>query len=258
MDRVLVIHPNDTVAVALRPLTAGQAVETGGARLTLVDDIPMGHKIALRPVKQGEPVIKYGFPIGEATRDIPAGGHVHTQNLRSLLRGERAYAWHPSRPRLKPRPPASFPGYRREDGRVGIRNELWIIPTVGCVNDTAAALAREAQGLAGAGVDGVYAFRHPYGCSQLGGDQEATRQILADLCRHPNAGGVLLLGLGCENSGVETILERMEEGDHPRLRTLVCQQAEDEIEAGLALLRELAAEMARAARVPCGADDLVV
>ena len=258
MNDIVTIRPGDMVAVALRPLQAGQTVAAGGARLTLAEDIPMGHKLALRAIRQGEPVVKYGYPIGEATRDIPAGGHVHTDNLRTLLRGEQSYAWRPTHPHLAPQPPVSFPGYRREDGRAGIRNELWIIPTVGCVNDTAEALARAAQGLMGDHVDGVHAFRHPYGCSQLGDDQEATRQILADLCQHPNAGGVLLLGLGCENSGVDTILSHMDGDEHPRLRTLICQQAEDEIEAGLELLQQLAAQMARMARVPCDTRDLVV
>ncbi|MBR3503947.1 MAG: altronate dehydratase [Clostridia bacterium] len=258
MDGALRIRPEDTVAVALQPLATGEAVEAGGARVTLIEDIPMGHKLALRDIAPGEAVIKYGHPIGEATRDIPAGSLVHTHNLRSLLRGEGTYAWRPVRPRLEKAPPASFSGYRREDGRVGIRNELWIIPTVGCVNDTAAALARAAQRLVGPGVDGVCAFRHPYGCSQLGGDQDATRQILAGLCGHPNAGGALLLGLGCENSGVETILTRMDGADHPRLRALVCQEAEDEIEAGLRLLEELAGQMARMSRTACDTRDLVV
>ena len=258
MNDIVKIRPRDMVAVALRPLPAGTAVEAEGARVTLTEDVPMGHKIALRAIAAGEPVIKYGYPIGQATKDIPAGGHVHTDNLKTLLRGEMDYAWHPARPHLEPIAPATFPGYRREDGRVGIRNELWIIPTVGCVNDTAEALARAAQGLVGGHVDGVYAFRHPYGCSQLGDDQDATRQILADLCRHPNAGGVLLLGLGCENSGVETILARMEPEEHPRLRTLVSQQVDDELEAGLRLLGELAQRMDGMEREPCDTRDLVV
>ena len=258
MNDIVKIRPADMVAVALKPLAAGQTLAAGGDRVTLTEDVPMGHKIALRDIRAGEKVVKYGYPIGEATEDIPAGSHVHTHNLKTLLRGEQAYAWHPTHPILPSAEPVSFPGYRREDGRAGIRNELWIIPTVGCVNDTAQALAREAQCLAGRSVDGVYAFRHPYGCSQMGDDQDATRQILADLCMHPNAGGVLLLGLGCENSGVETILQRVEEGPRPRLRTLVCQQADDEIEAGLHLLRQLAQQMERMERVPCSTRDLVV
>ena len=258
MNKLVRITPRDMVAVALRPLEAGQATSYGAGEVTPLTDIPMGHKVALRDIRAGEPVIKYGFPIGAATEDIPKGGHVHTHNLRTLLSGEKDYRWQPTHPKLESVAPAAFPGYRREDGRVGIRNELWIIPTVGCVNDVATTLERRMQHLVGEGIDGVYAFRHPYGCSQMGGDQENTRQILADLCGHPNAGGVLLLGLGCENSGVDIILQHMDDGPHPRLRTLISQQVEDELETGAALLEELAEQMRGDARVPCDTRDLVV
>ena len=258
MNKLVRITPRDMVAVALRPLEAGQATSYGAGEVTPLTDIPMGHKVALRDIRAGEPVIKYGFPIGAATEDIPKGGHVHTHNLRTLLSGEKDYRWQPTHPKLESVAPAAFPGYRREDGRVGIRNELWIVPTVGCVNDVATTLERRMQHLVGEGIDGVYAFRHPYGCSQMGGDQENTRQILADLCGHPNAGGVLLLGLGCENSGVDIILQHMDDGPHPRLRTLISQQVEDELETGAALLEELAEQMRGDARVPCDTRDLVV
>jgi len=258
MNKLVQITPRDMVAVALCPLEAGQAVSYGAGEVTPLTDIPMGHKVALRDIAQGEPIIKYGFPIGAATCDIPRGGHVHTHDLKTLLSGELEYSWKPTHPKLEAAQPVTFPGYRREDGRVGIRNELWIIPTVGCVNDVATALERRMQHLVGQGVDGVYAFRHPYGCSQMGDDQENTRQVLADLCGHPNAGGVLLLGLGCENSGVDLILQHMDEGPHPRLRTLIAQQVEDELEAGSAILEELAEQMRGDARVPCDTRDLVV
>ena len=252
------IHPMDMVAVALRPLKAGERLSMDGIDVTAVSDIPMGHKIALRPIPAGEPVIKYGFPIGSAVEDISAGGHVHVHNLHTLLKGARDYSWEPIHPRLEPAEPLFFPGYLREDGRVGIRNELWIIPTVGCVNDVASALAEEAQALVGGEVEAVTAFRHPYGCSQLGDDQENTRTVLADLCTHPNAGGVLLVGLGCENSGIDQILSHMKQADHPRLRTMICQQTEHEHETGMALLRELAERMGQDRRIPCSAASLVV
>ena len=228
MNDLIRIHPKDMVAVALRPLPAGYEAEVEGARVCLTEDVPMGHKVALRAIEKGEPIIKYGFPIGTATQDIPAGGHVHVSNLRTLLSGELEYAWNPTHPALDAAEPIPFMGYRREDGRVG------------------------------KGIDGVYAFRHPYGCSQMGDDQDNTRQLLADLCGHPNAGGVLLLGLGCENSPIELILKHMDEGEHPRLRTLVSQQVDDEIEAGEALLNELADRMAKEERVPCDTRDLVI
>ena len=188
------ITSRDMVAVALHPLKAGETVRCEGAEVTLREDIPMGHKTALRDIRKGEAVIKYGFPIGEATEDIPAGGHVHTHNLRTLLSGEKEYEWNPAHPEVRKTEPAVFRGYPREKGRPGIRNELWILPTVGCVNDVAKALVQRAQKLAGGSVEGVFAFTHPYGCSQLGDDQDNTRKALAALATHPNAGGALILG----------------------------------------------------------------
>ena len=258
MNELLRIQPEDSVAVALRPLSAGETLRAGDASVTLLSDLPMGHKVALRPIAKGEPVIKYGFPIGQATEDIPAGAHVHTHNLHTLLSGEKEYVWEPSRPETRKLPPRQFMGYPRRAGRPGIRNELWILPTVGCVNDIARALARDAQALVGGTVEGVYAFPHPYGCSQLGDDQDNTRKVLAALATHPNAGGVLLLGLGCENSGIDQIRPFMGEYDESRVRFLVCQETENEQAEGLRLLKELAQNMAKDRREPCGADQLVV
>ena len=258
MNKIVQITPRDMVAVALQPLAAGEAVNYGAGEVTPLSDIPMGHKVALRDIKKGEPVIKYGFPIGEATEDIPAGGHVHSHNLHTLLSGAHDYAYRPTHPAVERREPVTFMGYPRKHGRPGIRNELWIIPTVGCVNDIAKALAKKAQGLVGGSVEGVYAFPHPYGCSQMGGDQDNTRQALANLCTHPNAGGVLLLGLGCENSGIDQIVPLMGEYDESRFRTLITQQVEDEQEAAMALIEALAENMRSDRRVPCPADQLVV
>ena len=258
MNKLVRIASGDMVAVALQPLTAGETIAYNGGEIAPLEDIPMGHKVALRDIAKGEPVIKYGFPIGSATEDIPAGGHVHVHNIHTLLSGTLAYEYHPSRPALAPRTPVTFPGYPRKQGRPGIRNELWIIPTVGCVNDIAQALAKDAQRFVGGSVEGVYAFPHPYGCSQMGGDQDNTRQILANLCTHPNAGGVLLLGLGCENSGIEQIIPRMGDYDAARFRTLITQQVEDEHAAGMALIQELAENMQKDVRVPCPAAELVV
>lgn len=258
MREVLRIHPEDTVGVALRPLDAGARVSLDGAELVIRDDVPAGHKVALKNIAAGEKAVKYGFPIGQAARDIPAGGHVHVHNLKTLLSGERAYEYRPTAKPLAPLAPASFPGYPRPDGRVGVRNELWILPTVGCVNDVARALEKRAQALVGGGVEGVYAFPHPYGCSQMGEDQENTRKILAALAAHPNAGGVLVLGLGCENSGVEEIRARMDKRAQGRARFLACQQVEDELAEGMALLRELAGLMKNDRRAPCSAAKLTV
>ncbi len=258
MNDLVRITPRDMVAVALRPLKAGDTVSFGDGEVTLTEDLPMGHKAALREIRKGEAVIKYGFPIGEATEDIPEGAHVHTHNMHTLLSGEKEYAWEPMNPQVRKTETAVFQGYPRAKGRPGIRNELWILPTVGCVNDVAKTLAARAQMLAGGSVEGVYAFPHPYGCSQLADDQENTRKVLADLATHPNAGGVLLLGLGCENSGIAQIRPYMGDYDESRVRFLICQETEDELEAGMKLLEELAARMREDRREPCGADQLVI
>ncbi len=258
MNKLLRITPRDMVAVALEPLKAGDTVPYGSGEVTLLEDLPMGHKVALRDISRGEPVIKYGYPIGQAIADIPCGAHVHTHNLKTLLSGELEYTWNPVEPPKKTLPPRTFMGYPRTDRRPGIRNELWIIPTVGCVNDVAKALAGMAQELVGGSIDGVYAFPHPYGCSQLALDQDNTRQALADFAVHPNAGGVLLLGLGCENSGIEQIKPFMGKYDESRVRFLICQDVEDELAVGMNLIGELAERMRGDKRVPCPADQLVV
>ena len=258
MTDLLRITPRDNVAVALRALSAGETVSAGDVTLTLKTDVPAGHKAALTDLAAGDHVIKYGFPIGYAKEAVPAGSHVHVHNLHTLLSGELTYSYRPTHPALEPLPERTFMGYPRQDGRVGIRNDLVILPTVGCVNDVARALERDAQSLAGGGVEKVYAFAHPYGCSQMGDDQENTRQVLANLATHPNVGGVLVLGLGCENSGVDILKGYMGEWDERRVRFLVCQQEEDEHEAGLRLLRELADFMRGERRVPCPASKLTV
>ncbi|MBQ6398697.1 MAG: altronate dehydratase [Clostridia bacterium] len=258
MNELVRIRPEDLVAVALRPLRAGETLDWGGGKVTVKGEIPMGHKVALRAIRKGEPVIKYGFPIGAATEDIPEGAHVHTHNLHTLLSGTKEYTWNPTHPKQEKIAPATFLGYPREKGRPGIRNELWILPTVGCVNGVAQAIAQSAQVLTGDGVDGVYAFSHPYGCSQLGDDQDNTRKALAALATHPNVGGVLLLGLGCENSGIDQIRPFMGDYDESRVRFLVCQEVEDEQAEGLKLVSELAERMRKDRREPLGADRLVV
>ena len=258
MNRLVRITEKDMVAVALYPLEAGEAVSYGTGSVAPLEAIPMGHKVALRAIEKGEAVIKYGFPIGSATEPIPEGAHVHSHNLRTLLSGAHDYVYHPTNPEVKKRPPETFQGYPRKVGRPGIRNELWILPTVGCVNNVARALEQEAKSLAGGSIEGVWAFPHPYGCSQLGDDQDNTRKVLAALATHPNAGGVLVLGLGCENSGIDQIRPYMGAFDESRVRFLVCQQTEDEHAEGMRLIRELAERMKKDQRVACGADQLVV
>lgn len=252
------IHPDDTVAVLLRPGSGGEWTRGLSPEIQLAADTPAGHKIALVPIANGDAVIKYGNPIGHATRDIAVGEPVHTQNLRTGLSDTLAYVYAPQRAALPALPQAYFDGFVRANGAVGVRNDIWIVPTVGCVNGIAQRLAEQARARVSGSVGTVLAFPHPYGCSQMGDDQEATRAILADMAMHPNAGGVLLLGLGCENSGVKDILAKMEGYDARRVRTLVCQESEDEFADGLALLDALIAQAARDTREKTPADRLVV
>ena len=258
MSRVICIAPGDSVAVALEPLRAGEAVTVDGRSLTPLSDIPAGHKLALFDIPAGQPVIKYAAPIGEAARDIQAGEHVHTHNVHTLLNDQKEYAYAPSLPARPPEEKHTFMGYSRADGSAGVRNDLFILPTVGCVNGVARALAAKFSPVCEqAGIKAI-ALCHPYGCSQMAADQENTRNILADLARHPNAGGVLVLGLGCENSGVHTIKERLADFDSRRVRYLVCQEVEDEIEAGLSLLDELFEQAKAYKREPLDASLLTV
>ena len=259
MAELLRITPKDNVAVALSVIEKGAAVEVDGIALTAENEIPAGHKIALCDIPAGEKVIKYGFPIGYTKEDVKQGQHIHVHNLHTCLSGELEYTWNPVTPQLLEKgDEVSFMGYPRRDGKVGVRNELWILPTVGCVNDIAKAIEKEAQSLVGGGVERVYAFPHPYGCSQMGDDQENTRQILADLATHPNVGGVLVLGLGCENSSAAIIESHMGDYDKERVRFLICQQVEDEFAEAMKLLTELAEHMRDEVRVPCPASKLVI
>ena len=227
------ISSKDNVAVTLDDLKAGEVC----GDVTLLNDIPRGHKFALCDIKHGENIIKYAYPIGYAACDVKAGEHIHTHNVKSNLSGLLNYEYNPEIPENKSILPKTFMGYRRENGKVGIRNEIWIIPTVGCVNSIAEIIAKKAE--VKESVDGVYAFTHPYGCSQLGGDHEMTKKALAGLVNHPNAAGVLVLALGCENNTVEQMKEAIGEYDESRVRFLVSQDVEDEISEGVKLVNKL-------------------
>ena len=260
-QKLIQIHPRDNVAVALEELAPGTQVCVGGASFTVGDAIPFGHKMALTDLKPGDMVYKYGSPIGHATQAVRAGAWIHSHNLKTNLEGLLEYRYTPE-PSVTAQPEAArdtFLGYRRADGRVGTRNELWIIPTVSCVNRTVnriAEVARESGLQAG---DGIFAYPHNTGCSQLGDDYETTRKLLANLVLHPNAGGVLLVSLGCENNDLEHFLPALGEYDHSRIRTLVTQDVEgDEIQAALAMMREIAAVMAQDHREEVSVEHLVL
>lgn len=257
MSRILQIDPKDNVAVALEPISAGTAVEAGGRMVTPGEDIPRGHKVALADIPRGAAVVKYGFPIGHAGEDISRGQWVHTHNLVTSLDGKAVTDSRVVPTEKREGGCATFRGFRRKGG-VGIRNEIWIIPTVGCVNSVAQTLAARATALVRGSVDGVYPWPHPYGCSQTGEDQEHTRQILCDLIRHPNAGGVLVLGLGCENSNIGELKKRLGSWDADRVAFLECQAVEDELEAGERLLRRLMDYAAGDERCDIPVSELVV
>ena len=257
--RVVQVHPNDNVAVAVDALEAGTTFSLDRTR-EAVTAVPAGHKIALAPIAAGDPVIKYGFPIGRATAAIEPGEWIHSHNLATALSGTLEYSWNPSAMGngAETREVPGFMGYRRASGRVGTRNEIWVLNTVGCVNHAAERIARLASERFEGKVDGVHAFSHPYGCSQLGDDLLNTQRVLGGLMRHPNAGGVLLLGLGCENNQVESLLQVAGDIDRTRLKVFNTQDVMDEIAEGGAGVGELVERMSADRREECPASDLIL
>ena len=262
MGRDLIrIHPSDDVAVALRDIAKNTEVEAAGKCLTALDDIPMGHKIALRDLRAGENLRKYGSPIGHVTQDVPAGSWLHSHNVRTNLEGLLDYPYRPTPPAAAPvhAQPDTFLGYLRPDGRAATRNEIWVIPTVSCVNPLVRDIAEQASPLVAGQCDGVFALPHNTGCSQMGEDQELTKRLLAAIVRHPNAGGVLLVSLGCENVDFEHFLPVLGNYDHARIRTMVAQDVPgDETAEGVRLIREIAASTAQDRREELPVSKLVV
>lgn len=255
------VHPDDSVVVLVAAQPAGTALDVGSISITLTQDVPAGHKVAVRAHTVGEAVIKYGMPIGKATLPIAIGEWVHSHNLSTALSGTQEYVYRagPSLETSSALAIPTFDGYVRADGRVATRNEVWIINTVGCVNTAAERIAQAARSEFGEQVDGVYAFSHPYGCSQLGDDLSHTRAVLAGLMRHPNAGGVLVLGLGCENNQMAGLLGAAGTAiDQSRLRWFNTQDVVDEIEEGVAAVGALVARMANDKREPVPASALLL
>ncbi len=237
MKKCVVINEKDNVAVALVKLLKGEEL----CGTVLLEDIERGHKFALRPIKAGEKIIKYGEVIGSAKCDISQGEHVHTNNMRTDLDSKSEYKY--NKAEIAPqeqRESVEVEVYERAFGKVGIRNELWVIPLVGCVNAQAKEIVERYRAEFGdSGTDGVFAFTHPYGCSQTGEDHLRTRTLLQCMVRHPNAGGVLVLGLGCENNTMKDFRATLGDYDEKRVRFLVAQDVGDEIAEGVKLLREL-------------------
>ena len=243
--KYLKINPADNVVVAITDLKAGEVIKEGNIEIILKEDVPAGHKVTLKNFSEGENVIKYGYPIGHVRHQVEAGRWINENQIQTNLAGLLEYSYNPIKVELDiPKKDLTFKGYRRKSGEVGIRNEVWIIPTVGCVNgivnQLAANLRKETNG---EGVDAIVAFPHNYGCSQLGDDHENTKKILRDMVKHPNAGAVLVVGLGCENNQPDVFREFIGEYDEERVKFMISQKVEgDEVEAGMKILREIYAK----------------
>ena len=255
------VHESDNVAVALMALEPGYALDADGQLIHVLEIIPAGHKVALRRIDRGDIVRKYGVPIGAASATIDAGAWVHEHNLVTRLSDSATTVRHTRREvaarDVHDRMPV-FAGYRRKDGRVGTRNEVWVVNTVGCVNTAAERIARAASERFAGRVDGIHAFAHPYGCSQLGDDLRHTQAVLGGLLGNPNAGGALVLGLGCENNQLPAFLRAAAPSDASRLRAFNTQDVQDEIEAGVAAIGELVDCLATDRRTETPVSSLVL
>lgn len=256
MTTILKINPADNVVVAIQPQKAGEIIEVDGKQITLLEDVPAGHKIAITDLQEGENVIKYGFPIGHAKEAKKAGSWMNEHNIKTNLEGLLSYEYHPQEVILNiPDENRTFMGYRRKDGQVGIRNEVWIIPTVGCVNGIVQICAERLRQETGS--DKIFAFPHNYGCSQLGDDHENTKKILRDMVHHPNAGAILVVGLGCENNQPDVFEQFCGDYDRDRVKFVVSQHIQgDEVEYCMPILRELYTKMQHDKRVPCPLSEL--
>ena len=237
----LKINPADSVVVCLQAKKKGDIIEVDGQQIVINQDTPAGHKVLIKDALKGTDIIKYGYPIGHAMQDLKAGDWVNENNLKTNLSGTLEYSYNPVNEQLNIKNEnRSFNGYVRKNGDVGIRNEIWIVPTVGCVNGVAERLVKELKKETNEqGVDAIYAWHHNYGCSQLSEDHENTRKVLRDICLHPNAGGVLVLSLGCENNQPDEFMKMLGDYDKDRIKLLVTQKVEDEMEAGMEILRSL-------------------
>lgn len=265
VNTVLQIKPEDNVAVALTGLPKGSEIDINGVEIRLIDEIPFGHKMALREIKSGAPIIKYGYSLGLTKTAIKPGQWVHSHNLATGLKGKLDYSYQPAvanLPVFKGNVPV-FQGYRRENNKAGIRNEIWIVNTVGCVNKQSERLAELARDkyknqISAGEIDGVYAFSHPYGCSQLGEDHDNTRKLLAGLADHPNAGGVLVVGLGCENNRMQDFQKLLGDFNPDRVKFLVLQDVEDELATGMEFLTELVQYASRFKQEPIPVSELKI
>jgi altronate hydrolase len=254
------INPIDNVIIALKNFEAGEIISLEGIELKMANSIPKGHKIALESINKNQHIIKYGAPIGHATQTILAGEHVHVQNIKTNLSGTINYSFEQKlNENNTENCNLSFKGYKRANGKVGIRNEFWIVPTVGCVNGQAQQIADLLKSeVTAENIDAIEVFKHSYGCSQLGDDHINTQKALADVINHPNAGGVFVLGLGCENNQIDHLKKFIGDYDESRVRFLVAQDVEDEVEAGLEIVKEIYEVMRNDERVDVSLSELNV
>ncbi|RGN47622.1 MULTISPECIES: UxaA family hydrolase [unclassified Bacteroides] len=258
--KYLKINPDDNVIVAITDLKAGEIITVDNITIHLNEDVPAGHKVALKDFTEGENIIKYGYPIGHTLTALKQGDWINEKNIKTNLAGLLEYTYNPIPVSLDiPKKDLTFKGYRRRNGDVGVRNEIWIIPTVGCVNgivnQLAEALRKETDSK---DVDAIVAFTHNYGCSQLGDDHENTKKILRDMVLHPNAGAVLVVGLGCENNQPDVFKEFLGDYDKDRVSFMVTQKVGDEFEEGMKLLRELYTKASKDTRVDVPLSELRV
>ena len=237
----LKINPADSVVVCLQPKKKGDIIEIDGLKVVVSQDTPAGHKVLIKDAPKGTDIIKYGYPIGHAKEDLKAGDWVNENNLKTNLSGTLEYTYNPVNQELDiKKENRTFKGYVRKNGDVGVRNEIWIVPTVGCVNGIAERLVDALKKETGEkGIDAIHAWHHNFGCSQLSGDHENTRKVLRDICLHPNAGAVLVLSLGCENNQPDDFMKMLGDYDKDRIKLLITQKVDDEMEAGMEILREL-------------------
>ena len=257
--KYLKINPDDNVIVAITDLKAGEIITVDNITIHLNEDVPAGHKVALKDFTEGENIIKYGYPIGHTLTALKQGDWINEKNIKTNLAGLLEYTYNPIPVSLDiPKKDLTFKGYRRRNGDVGVRNEIWIIPTVGCVNgivnQLAEALRKETDSK---DVDAIVAFTHNYGCSQLGDDHENTKKILRDMVLHPNAGAVLVVGLGCENNQPDVFKEFLGDYDKDRVSFMVTQKVGDEFEEGMKLLRELYTKASQDTRVDVPLSELL-
>lgn len=238
----LKINPADSVVVCLRPFKKGESIEIDGRTIDIQQDTPAGHKVLIKDAPKGSNIIKYGYPIGHTTEDMTPGQWINENNLKTNLSGSLSYEYSPVNEKLSiQNENLTFKGYQRKNGEVGIRNEIWVLPTVGCVNGIAEKLVELLKAETHCeGIDAIHAWHHNYGCSQLSGDHENTRKVLRDIVLHPNAGAVLILSLGCENNQPDQFMELLGDYDQERIKLLVTQKVEgDELEEGMKILRNL-------------------